>query len=153
MRPKSVWWTQAPSRVAFFAWSAALGKILTLDNLMKMQVIIVNRCCMCKRSGESVDHIFLYCDVASALWSTLFTCFGSWVMPSSVIDLFACWWTFRSPRSVVIWKMVPICLFWCLWKEINNVFRGFGEIFGRYFSFVFSDFVYLDHGFCVPTVA
>jgi hypothetical protein len=32
---KSVWWTQAPSRAAFCAWPAALGKILTLDNLKK----------------------------------------------------------------------------------------------------------------------
>jgi hypothetical protein len=30
---KSMWRTQAHSSVAFFAWSAALGKILTLDNL------------------------------------------------------------------------------------------------------------------------
>jgi hypothetical protein len=32
---KSVWRTQAPLRAAFFAWLAALGKILTLDNLRK----------------------------------------------------------------------------------------------------------------------
>jgi hypothetical protein len=54
-------------------------------------------------------------------WSTLFTCFGlSWIIPRSVVELFACWWTFGRPRSVVILKMVTICLFWCLWKEINN---------------------------------
>jgi len=103
----------------FFAWSTALGKILTLDNLKKRHVIMVDRCCLCKRNGESADHLLLHCDVAFALWSALFTRFGtSWAMPRIVIDLFACWWT--RPRSVVIWKMVPICLFWCLWKEINN---------------------------------
>jgi hypothetical protein len=32
---KSVWWTQAPSMAAFFAWSAAVDKILTVDNLRK----------------------------------------------------------------------------------------------------------------------
>jgi hypothetical protein len=30
---KSIWCSQAPSRVAFFVWSVALGKIFTLDNL------------------------------------------------------------------------------------------------------------------------
>jgi hypothetical protein len=20
----------------------------------------------------------------------------------------------------MIWKMMPICIFWCVWKEINN---------------------------------
>jgi hypothetical protein len=24
------------------------------------------------------------------------------------------------PRSVVVWKMVLTCLFWYLWKEMNN---------------------------------
>ena len=32
---KSIWHTKAPPRVAFFVQSAALGKILTLDNLRK----------------------------------------------------------------------------------------------------------------------
>jgi len=108
-------------RTAFFAWSAALGKILAMNNFRKRHVILVDRCCMCKRDGKLVDHLLLHCDVAYALWSALFTRFGlSWVMPRRVIDLFACWWTFGRPRSVEIWKMVPACLLWCVWKEMNN---------------------------------
>jgi hypothetical protein len=65
---------------------------LVVDNLKKMNVIIVNKCCLCKRNKESVDHLLLHCDVASALWNAFFTGFGmSWVMPRRVIDLFACW--------------------------------------------------------------
>jgi hypothetical protein len=61
------------------------------------------RCCMCKRVWESVDHLLLYCDVAFVLWSAFFTHFGlSWVMPSSVINMFACWWASRRLRSVAI---------------------------------------------------
>jgi hypothetical protein len=75
--------------VAFFAWLAALCKILTMDNLRKMHIIIVDRCCLCKRDGESVDHLLLHCDVASALWNHIFTRFGmSWVILKRVIDLF-----------------------------------------------------------------
>jgi hypothetical protein len=44
--------------VSFFAWSVALGKILTIDNLRKSHVIVVDWCCMCKRKGEVVDHLF-----------------------------------------------------------------------------------------------
>ncbi|XP_062162103.1 uncharacterized protein LOC133869164 [Alnus glutinosa] len=43
---KCVWRTQAPPRAAFFTWSAALGKILTVDNLRKRHLIIVDRCCL-----------------------------------------------------------------------------------------------------------
>jgi hypothetical protein len=94
---------------------------------------MVDRCCLCKRNGESVDHLLLHCDVASTLWGALFTHFGmSWVMPRRVIDLFT-WWTFERPMSAAIWKMVQICLFWCLWKEINigvsRTWRGPWRIF------------------------
>jgi hypothetical protein len=84
-----VWLTQAPSRAAFFfSWSAALCKILTLDNLRNRHFIMIDRCYMCKKTGESVDHLLLHYDVASALWSSLFSRFGlSWVMPRQVIDL------------------------------------------------------------------
>jgi hypothetical protein len=64
--------TWAPSRAAFFAWLAALGKILTVDNLKKRHVIIVYISCLCKRNGESMDYLLLHCDVASALWNTIF---------------------------------------------------------------------------------
>jgi hypothetical protein len=73
---KSVWRTQAPSRVVFFPWSAALGKILTVDNFKKRHIIIVDRCCLCKRDVEFVDHCLLHCDVASTLWNNIFTQFG-----------------------------------------------------------------------------
>jgi hypothetical protein len=64
---ESVWRTKVPLRVGFFVWSAALGKIFTMDNLWKQLVIVVDRCCMCKRNGESVDHIFLHCEVVCAI--------------------------------------------------------------------------------------
>jgi hypothetical protein len=85
---KSVWRTQAPSRAALFAWSAALGKILTLDNLRKRHVIVINICYMCKKTVESMNHLFFHYDVIFVLWSTLFNRFGiSWVMLRRVIDL------------------------------------------------------------------
>jgi len=43
--------TQALSRAAFFAWSATLGKILTLDNFRRLHVIVINICYICKNTG------------------------------------------------------------------------------------------------------
>jgi len=71
-----VWRTQAPSQEAFLAWSATLDKILTIDNLKKKLLILVDGRCMCKQNGKSVDHLLLHCDVAYALWSAIFTRFG-----------------------------------------------------------------------------
>ena len=117
---KSIWRTKAPSRVAFFSWSAALGKSLTLDNVRKRGIVVINRCCMCEADGESVDHLFLHCGVARKLWEVIFSHFNlSWVMPRSVMERFASWWAGGRTSSAVVWKMAPLCLLWCLWKERN----------------------------------
>jgi hypothetical protein len=68
--------------VVFFAWSAALEKILIMDNLKK-QHIIVDRYCMCKSEEESVDYLLLLCEMASAFWNTIFSLVVlAWIMPS-----------------------------------------------------------------------
>jgi hypothetical protein len=41
-------------------------------------------------------------------------------MPHRVVDLFACWWIGGRSRSDVMWKMVPSCLLWSLWREQND---------------------------------
>jgi hypothetical protein len=123
---KSIWRTKVPLKVAFFVWSAALRKILTLDNLRKRRVVVIDICCMCKMNRESVDHLLLHCEVARALWNAIFGRFSlSWVIPLQVVDLFACWWMGGRSQSVVVWKMVHSCLLWCLCRERND--RHFEE--------------------------
>ena len=42
-------------------------------------------------------------------------------MPLSVVGLFACWQgRFGRHRNGDIWKVVPLCLMWCIWKERNS---------------------------------
>jgi hypothetical protein len=60
---KSVWRIEVLLKVAFFVWSAALGKIPTIDNLRKRRVIVVDRSCMCKRNRESVNPLLLHCEL------------------------------------------------------------------------------------------
>jgi hypothetical protein len=38
---KGIWKVKVPRRVSFFVWTAFLGKILTLDNLRKRGLIVV----------------------------------------------------------------------------------------------------------------
>jgi hypothetical protein len=63
---KAIWKPKVPPQVAFFVWTAALGRILTIDNLRTQRVLVVDWCNMCKRSGESIDH----------LWWLVFSLFG-----------------------------------------------------------------------------
>ena len=39
---KSIWKQKIPSRIAFFVWTAVLGKCLTIDNLRKRKVWILD---------------------------------------------------------------------------------------------------------------
>jgi len=113
---KGIWRVKAPKRVEFFVWTAALGKILTHDNLRRRGIVVVEWCVMCKKHGESVDHLLLHCDVARVVWSFFYRLFGvEWVMPSSVLDLLTGWGTVlgRGP-GFRIWKQVPLCVLWGL---------------------------------------
>ena len=45
---------------------------------------------MCEKNGESVNHLLLHCEIASALLNSIFSnVWLPWVMPSWVVDLFA----------------------------------------------------------------
>jgi hypothetical protein len=118
---KSIWKVKVPSRVAFFVWTTTLGKILILDNLRKMNIIVMEWCYMCKISGESIDYLFLHCMVATELWSTILQLFGVvWVMPQSVKDMLGSWRGQKGDRTLIlIWQMAPLCLMWYVWREWN----------------------------------
>ena len=84
-----------------------LGTILTINNLCKKKVLILDWCYMCKSNGESVDHLLLYCPIVYGLWSMVFTLFGiHWAMPKTVVELLACWQgNFGHHCSGVIWMV------------------------------------------------
>ena len=73
---KIIWFVKAPRRVSFFVWTATWGRILTHDNLIKRGFSLVGWCCMCRRSGETVDHLPLYCDVAYGMWCIVLVFLG-----------------------------------------------------------------------------
>ncbi len=123
---KKVWKSKAPSKVSFFLWTAAMGKILTTENLRKRRLVVIDWCCMCKRDGESVAHLLLQCPIASDLWGLVFSMFGvDWVMPRDVMELLFCWPRFPQRVPGNIWNIIPHCLMWILWRERNaRIFEG-----------------------------
>jgi hypothetical protein len=55
--------------------------------------MVVDWCVICSKNGESVDHLLLDCELTCAICNVFFNWFGlSWVMPTWVVDVFACWW-------------------------------------------------------------
>ena len=76
---------------------------------------------MCRKGGESIDHLFIHCEVASEMWTVCLQLFGViWVMPRRVSELMECWRGQLGNREVLqLWRLVPLCLMWCLWRERN----------------------------------
>jgi hypothetical protein len=85
---KSVWQVKVPRMFTFFVWTVALDRILTVDNLWKRIMMIIDWCCMCKTSGQSLEHFLLHCMVARDIWLFVLVLFGvSWVMPKMVAQM------------------------------------------------------------------
>ena len=117
---KGIWKVKVPKMVAFFMWTAAHGRILTLDNLMLQGLPLVNRCCMCCCNEEFVDHL-LHCPVAHSLWVQMLQVFKTqWVMPGSAESLVFCWSNWLGKFSLDIWNMILGCLMYVVWIERNQ---------------------------------
>ena len=118
--PRLVWRSKVPPRVAFFSWSTSLGKILTTNNLCKRHIIVLDWRYMCKRCGESVDHL-LHCPIAYELQSLVLCLFGlQGVMPLKVMELFESWQgKFKWHCNIDLQRLLPHCLMWCIWSERN----------------------------------
>ena len=94
------------------------------DSILKRRVIL------CKLDIEKVyDHAessFLLAvmdkmgfggEVAKVVLSS----FGVvWVFPNSMRNLLLEWKIKGLEKKSVVWKMAPICLFWCIWGERNR---------------------------------
>ena len=83
---------------------------------------MANRCNLCKENEETANHILIHCGKTRDLWNLLFSSFGVvWVLPDSVRNLLLEWkMKGMGKKRSVVWKMAPICLFWCIWGERNR---------------------------------
>ena len=73
---KPLWKPKMPPKVSLYIWTAALGKILMIYNLWKRWVMVIDQCCMCKKDGEMINHLFIHCPVARELWNLIISLFG-----------------------------------------------------------------------------
>ena len=115
--------THAPSQLAFCAWEAAWGKVLTLDKLQKRGWQLPNRCYLCGQAEETVNHLLLHCSVVSSLWEIIFSLMGaSWIFPKTIKEAIYSWkGTFVGRKRKKLWNSIPLCIFWTLWKERNRI--------------------------------
>ena len=63
-----VWNPVAPPKTGVFAWEAAWGKMLTLDQIKLYGMRFANRCFMCEKEKETIDHLLIHYKFAKMLW-------------------------------------------------------------------------------------
>ena len=124
---KGTWVENVPSKLAFFAWEATWGRVLTLNRLQKRGWQLPNRCYLCGMDEENVNHLLIHCTVASVLWGIVLGLFGAqWVFPETVKEAIVSWkGSFVGKKREKIWRSIPLFIFWTVWKKRNRLtFRG-----------------------------
>ena len=111
----SVWRSSAPHKVAFFAWEASWGKVLTLDQLQRRDTFW-QRGIFCLFKAETVDHL-LHCAKIWVLWNFLFSLFGvSWILSCSIKETLLGWHgSFVGKARKKASQVPPLCIFWTIW--------------------------------------
>jgi hypothetical protein len=63
----------------------------------------------------------LHWEVARDLWSYVLILFGvEWVMPRTVLELLNSWGVaIECGHAIKAWRLAPLCLLWCIWRERN----------------------------------
>ena len=68
-----IWNVWVQPKISFFAWEATWAKALTLDLIQKGGWALANRCFLCHKKEETIDHLLLHCIKTRVLWELFFT--------------------------------------------------------------------------------
>ena len=81
---RSIWNPIIPPKLGFFAWEASWGKVLTLDQLKRRGIPLVNMCFLCEEE-EIIDHLLIHCSRAKMLWNLFLAIMNyNWVFSLTV---------------------------------------------------------------------
>lgn len=106
----SQWRIKAPPRIIAFGWSTLLGGILTMDNLRRRRVLVVNACPMCLSDEETIDHLLRNCKTAQFIWkATLGWFHNCGPLPQSIPTLFEYWkMGVGSKGGKTMWSLLAV---------------------------------------------
>lgn len=123
---KMVWLKGLPYKISFFLWRVMHGRIPTDDNLKRMRISIVSKCCCCEEGEmETMNYLFLTAPIAIKLWRQFVICAGFSLDGHNLYSLMFSWWEFADNlkgRSIL--KAIPAVLMWELWKRRNSIRTG-----------------------------
>jgi len=120
-----IWHKQVPLKINVFAWRFIRNRLPTKDNLVRRWVLHINDNVCVRGCGslETVEHLFLGCDIFTSVWSLVLQWMHiSFVAPTTIRDhLFQFAHLARFPRSShLFFQIIWLACVWVNWKEMNN---------------------------------
>ncbi|XP_058106276.1 uncharacterized protein LOC131249480 [Magnolia sinica] len=100
----------------------AKNRILTIDNLNKKGMQLVNICLCCMGDEESVDHLPVHCPFISQILLDFFISFNiNGCIPATASSSLAYWHGFKLGKiRTRVWRMSILAIWWVVWKERND---------------------------------
>jgi hypothetical protein len=85
-----LWKSKLPQKLKVFIWLVVRNKILTKDNLKKINWHGSSDCCFCG-GPESIDHLFFKCTIARFVWRVIKVALNLDFIPKNTRELCDSW--------------------------------------------------------------
>lgn len=120
-----VWRNAAPDRVQCFGWLVYLGRVKTLEYLLRLGIInneeeALHKFCFAEL--ETADHLLLHCKYVWDTWGNVLSWWGvQGPLPNALDDLYRWWddWNFKAKKSI-IWDCILFAVQWTIWLIRNE---------------------------------
>jgi hypothetical protein len=87
------WKTWAPPKCRFFIWLVTQNKCWTADRLSKRGINHPEKCPLCDKEAETLDHLLVACSFSRIFWYQLLRKVGLHSLaPQSAVTSFWSWW-------------------------------------------------------------
>ena len=96
---------------------------MTQSQLKKRGFSLASSCLLCSNDKESIDHLCLNCPIIKGLWQVPFSfSIKSCFTPLSVKEMLEkCFTLPLGKKDSKLWRVVPVCLLWVIWKKMNKI--------------------------------
>jgi hypothetical protein len=123
-----VWKRPTCQRYSLLLWQVLLGKLPTMEQLMKKGILGPNICPLCMKNSENINHLFFSCEYSAQIWTDLLHKMGIHRHPKSSftleVDSFIRSFTLHGPGTMLAFNSFR-CAVWWIWKErCNRIFNG-----------------------------
>lgn len=116
-----LWRTRIPIKLTCLAWAALNNAYLTLDNVSRRKITLVNRCYICKQESWECKPPIHALPYHNDILNFFLSLYGlSWSMPRSKKESCISWISWRVDKAIKkVWRMIPAIHYWVIWNERN----------------------------------